>query len=1376
MDADTGAAAQGAQTDENEAAQALDQRLDQHIETVHDKESEGAPAYYALIYIQDELQAEGLPLDQDETYKLAGFEGLEQYRDGLYHHAMLAAVEEYNRARAATLTPPVITPDNLYAHSVNHYQSLLLWLRRAECPLLSSTLYKQLGVTRDRLMQEVQEAHIDAVKTYMALAQDIMVNGGDNEKGLEMMNAVIHMHIPALGIYGIDTYVQGFLGVSADDVANTHRYFCRKAFHTELLEACKHRLDRDGAAKYASGLSAAAAVLQKTSGIMDDPGVFAGTGMSKASFDRELDRTVEAGLRNLLTELAQIRGSSAELKAKWDELNTIRSLYGTVYAPDDAPYARRFDDYWMQHVFKDFGFETFTDVVDKINRDTATALVTETVEAQDISPVTAFENLREADDYLDKCYFPKYDGEKMDGQGIDIVQYREATIQCAQFAANHYWNQLFRPELDPVQKKNVISKLEDAIKQNKGYENLSFTEEQLADTKTAIAYTRIESLLLDYLAMLDSGIAQGVINEMFDEMYAAGLDISNEDVQRKLRITPEMAENLRQHQMVAKMSAFWREANNDNTEPMLALDLLVAIRDNIPTLTNTQLTLFLLHTGLKDIVTVQEKIRQVGTDIFSYNMSLVEPNRNDALKAAELMENAVKAVSAINASLLGDEIGFQRRFGIKLMPFMADYMGMLQRAADYTAPITPGFGFSDGKLARFGDVLLPENRGEKAVAIIDALAATLREEGKHILQPEVLAHAGFTPETFKAFYDENLYVAAQACIERAKKYTGQDLGLDVVNNHPFRHYCDALRHAARISGGTVMGHERWKKLGFNDRGDFVDHLRDQLIDTITQLESILPNPQLLAKLSPYARISILREINAAYEVLGMGPTRIPEAGDQTEFTTNAGNVDAMQRILIQNGPVAVSQILKDKSSASDKHKKLRTLLGFASQMKARNWDVEAIAPTGTHAFNRAGLGSRTKRANDAFESVVRQRIEGVLELYAKHRGSPARGAALALAIKETMEAHNLEERDWFIKGIRKLGFENVGHFYDYTACQRLGQITDILRNTHEMRSRAEMAKPEISIILLRHIERINTLSEDGGLIDHPRLLQLMDIRKLGSDWLQTMQKLLAKLALPALVETLHDPTLHVVDRWNMIAEVESLKRGLEGEEVAGKVDWEGVKALKALTAQQMAGNYLVYDLLRGDFHTLSEGLINAANTLGVAGLDFSDPSALPALELSETEAANLKDLNPLMPLYGLVSEFEESEKFEGNYLYNMVGFMIDEAAKLNLSIHETADLARFGVKDPATFVKKFDNAAVSVLKALANTATQFTDEPKRLQMQYKAMISFVDKTGIDKRFTPEKLKELGVPTRAELASDLDAVSQKIRAARKPRAAKRALNP
>lgn len=1328
-----------AEQDEAAHNETVKARLREFAAQAKDPELEGAAAFNALCNIQAVLLEEGFPLDQDAGYVFAGYRNFKDFRKRLTRQALLEAKRNYELARekgeverdAATIAE----------HPVADMEKAFEWLKLSQAPMFADSTFKVLDSTRTDFYSDLKFAQKDAAYQKLRIATGIAVDPGegDDALGYRLMTDVIEVHLAKLGVYGIDAHIEGQLGWGDAQVDQLYRHFCMREARRILIEANKRRF-APNSPEYQQLILDAWDVTLKTSHVETMPELYEGTGFTFEKFDSEFERCSDAVLTRIMDRLTTASVNVTQVLDDMDALKKLRNLWGEAEVPAQSDPVRQGDDYWMSKLLEGYGYKSFTHLLDQLCVIAASGTLRNRLQTQDDSSATeTYDDFTTARSLLRDAAYAVDHVPTLQEIDIDPSLYFSALYWAAPFAANRDWSLLFKGNVEITDRIRLYDMVEEALEiTRRGEEDsvVTFHPDDLEGVNAVLHLRRAEELLADYCLCFDSSGAHKLLKEAFGIFDDLGIDFFSKSVLKGMGLPQGTAIHMDNHFTLLEMVEEWRGITNEDLELAERFDKMQNFRKPFAELEPEDREAFCRYLRLDNPPHVEAMAVEMAKNLYAASLQELELYRDDVVKADEILRIAKSCVVAIEPRALEKDMLFLRTVGGDRTKFLAECAKYDRLAQAATKPLSGRFADAGGAVAILAEALKPQYKGRTAYDMVGDLAFQLGEEGRSILDADVLGPVGMKPADLKKFIDAQALYVARDYADSARAKRGVPITLKNLDYHAYNDYVQAMNWVARLQDKTVLADRHWQALGFASRADFADQMREALLDMMAQTDANVIREGVAN--GPLLTLQALHEVRHGYSMLGLeSPIDIPDAKDQDRLTQHGGGIDTTQRAIVRLGYAAYRQIMASPLSVSTRYKQLSFVLGFSQQMKAREWgDVRKVT-----------------EVNEGFESLIRTRIENAVAKYKKRPGTPGRAVALSYGIRFLVNKHSLEKKSWLDELFIDAGYPSFEAFCDYAVIQRIRQIGIRSNRTANENTKEQMADPALHLRVVRDMERIENLGGDDGLVTGQRLVEIFQNLGLEEGWHHTTRRISAMFALPQLAKQAADPTLSDPERLQTIAECEALASMIGPRTLQGiKVDWKRIGTLREKTVVRLAASHLASDMMRGEFDVMSGNVLDAHYTLSNCNWSLADTEILRRMELKPFEIGRLQGHIPLFPAYQQLARLER-------------GGMIDlrEAADILMKLYQGAESAGYdlldddakkvlGLADPAGFQRTLDRITLRVLTGICGGLEdqKARGEVEKMQFQKKFIADMLAQTRIENRFDAGFLREHGIMTSREV--------------------------
>jgi len=1315
----------------------LQKQLASHVAYAAKPEAIGEAAFEALSNIQVLLMQGGYNLATDSGYIAAGFKGRQHFLEQQSRHALAEAKKHYDIARAKD--GEVYTLETIDDHPVNDFKAAYQWLKLAGVPLFSEKPYRVLDTARAEFFNELQAAHVDAVYRKIRIAKHLATGAIDDESGLALVNDVIKDHLPALGVWGIDPYIEGIISTDAKTVDDLHRHFTMKKFR-EVVADARRQLFKNGPV-YMDLILEAEGIRQQCGPFEQSPQTYEGLGLNPDTFAAEVDRCAKGTLVRIINELSVGEVSGDQFADAQARLRELRDLFEDVDAPEGTEPALANEDYWMHDILQQFTYRSFTNMMDHLHVTAAAHIINNAFSDVNLPEMEMYEALIEAEAHLNDARFPIEDPEALEGINVDGKGFGAALNYVGPTAALDRWNALHIGRADTETRIGLLTELyrnQTRLADTDAANHMPFSANALIETERAVILARVGELLADYTVCLDSGGAHKILDKAYEYLEDLEMDLLSPEVRKPLGLKQAFAIHIDNQYTLVSLLDHWHEVANEDAKLQDRFEALGKFRAMWDESGGDDLeAAFLAHAEMEAMPDIDALARSFAKPLYAQTMEMLADFRDDPMEAASMLETASACVVALHPKALESELHFNRYVGGSLSKFKAEIERAKRIAENAVKPLAIVFKHADGAAAMLADAMKPEYRGAEAYNRIETLARHLRDVGRTILDADILGPNNLKPHDLQAFLDAQALRAAQEYADAARSKKGIPVTLSTLENHPYNDFRQAINWVARISNKGILADCHWQAMGFASRWDFFDQIRESLVDLATQMESRVVTFDGLSK-GPFAMFGVLREIRMAYGLLGLEDDRdIPDSDKQGKLTASGGNIDTAQRAIIKMGYTACRQIMNEKKPDSAKYKMMRSVLSFASQMKTIKW----------------GDPQKMAYVNESFEYLIQARITHALQAYKKRPGTPARAVNLAITVRDMAQSHNALGKPWLNAAFQSIGFASLSTFSDYACVQRIRQLHTRITKAWNDRDPSEMMDPFAFLNAFRDLDRIDNLAGKNGLINAQRKNEIIANLDLEPEagWFRSTKKMAAVLALPVLARQVADPTLRDSVRFDLINECHELAELINPNSIKNvAVDWRRMERQRTRTIRRLGASHMVTALMRDDFETVSQALLSADMTLSMANMTLKEPAFLRQLELKPDEVARLSETMLLMPAYLQIERIENAEPNAIPELYDSIVKAYDFAADAGYDLNEASTMRRLGINNPDTFRQFLDSSTLQVLVRVCDGLKDIAGNTERLGYQYGFIAKMLDVTKIESRVEAAFLREHNILTSTDV--------------------------
>ncbi|NBX67167.1 MAG: hypothetical protein EBQ96_09250 [Proteobacteria bacterium] len=1349
---------------------------------------DGAAAWNALHQYQTILIEATWPIDADESYKIGGFESYADFQRIMSNHAMDEARRLYDTAldklgRDVDDVSFVPTMDTMDQLPYLDMKAALDWIKKSGRPLLADATYEVIGSTRTDFFDEMRLAHISAARLKIGNAA---VWEGDPESGIAIVESALRHNFSALGLNANSPDIAKYIDLDAVTIRAVHGNHVTRKFKAQMaLIAGWRQFKKTDAPEYHDAMIEAAITLGRSEALNEDPEIYKDIGFTRDAFEAEVHRCAECKLARIVSGLTTGEVTGEFLQDQLEAAKNLRKLFSFVKAPDDTPLDYIGEDYWCANILQQFGFRSYSHFAEQLSILGARAIINNTLYDSKMGPLDRHDDLAEAVAMLKDARYPVNDTAALDAIEVDRKTLTETFVTATYPAAQRDWNILGSDTFDTTQKMQLIQNLRDSqnrLREAGTEDKLPFTAEALNDAEDQINLRYAEEVIADFLVALDTPNGYETLRKAYQVFDDLEVDLLKPDVHRPMGMNAAFAEYIDDRFGMMEMADIWVDATDEELPLVERFEAVTSFTKKMETLDAEQVDRLTRHLGLETPPASGVLAQDIALNLYHEMLELFDEYGDDPVKGYEYLRIASECLTTIDPNALTDEKAFRAITGkIGCRVFVRQLESLKARAEAINRPLSLTFNSQGAESQDIVSALKPENKGRKAYDLIEEAARNLRQHGKSILDESILGPLGMTPETMVAFLDEQALIVAREHADTARASKGFPVTLQTIQDHPYQHFRHALSCLSRHSKGTVLSDDLWDQLGFAGREDFMDQCREALLDVTTQMEQLASSPQSM-QMGPFGFLRLLSQIRACNRALGIeSKDDIPDLADLIHTTGHGGAIETTQRaihrmahaacqqVLREEPPVYVARaadgseiVLKHKSNgAGPKFKRMKFIYDFAQEMRTMTWEA----------------GGKIGNTNAAYDELIQQRVEGVVNAFEKRKGDPGRGVRLALALKDMADRYQLREDVWFQYLFMGMNYRDFDAFCDYAALQRMRQIVDRTKNTMMGMKGDEQINPTTHLFMLRDMMRIENMASSDGLLSERRRDDILDELGVDPEWHRLQMAISAQFAIPLMLREAADPTLEDAERWTIIEEaIGVLKLIGRARTKHIEIDKKSLAMQRTRAVERMAALNLVEDMLRIETDTVSQHVHNAANVLGLLQRYFHDEGVAQGLGLKPDEIARLVKQEQLLPAYTLARNLYEVPAADLTAQYVVITQLYECFGYAQLDPHNADHLKSIAIKKPLEFMAKLDAMTLQVLKGSCEDLPKLEGRPSKQVETLNLILRFIETTDIESRASKEDLGKLGIMTHDEVVKAITQTVPKTRVAARASGAAAAAHP
>ena len=1372
--------------------------------------SKGRVAFLAMGEYQDMMAEQEFGLDEDTGYIMGGFRSWKQFRTIADSHAMHAARQHVDDAMSKIDFKATL--ETIGKHPVEDMEHAYHWIKNTTLPLFSERIYRQFGAKPEDFFNALRRQHIDAAKQKIALVKELVKSGDNIALGEKLIGEVLNSHLKRLGISGDDERLELYLNTNMKELFDLHGHFQRVVFRTILQtiqepkvvrpegpvitaedmqayqaskEALKnHKYPRDSH-DYCEAIIEAAKILVNTAGIEDQPETYAGFAFNKHSFNAEFDRCTEILARHHLDIVVNDpNATSKQFEAALKYFEELRPMFtNTVPVPETVDPSFAEDDYWFVHIFKDYKIRSYTKFLDDMHITGARGTIYNAINSEGWSVSAVYDDLDEAEGMLEEARYPTDHPQLLADVNIDYVTFASALIETAPTAANFQWSHTFNVIPQVGDKLNIIGRTIRAASRVEGdsrESKLNFSHERLDAREVALFVRHAEEALADSrICILDSTGAHALMNIGYSDLQDAGATLKNPVVYRKMGMDAATMRGMEQQYDILDLQERWKLTNDKNRSLREQFFDLENVLKLLKTINDPEVVQTLdAQWGQGTVEKLPARLREMGVKLYHEMMGQFDDHMDDAIKAFDIIDVAKYGLETAHKFALANDTVFERVTGIpgnRRQPFLNEHARYKRLSETWSGPMRMKFNKASAGSTLSAALKLT---GAKAYYEIMKLARNLRDEGRTLMEPSVLARARTTPRRMRAFIDEQAFAAAAKQLAQAEKQKGQTFTLDTMKDHPYQHCRGMLSWVSRTSY-SPLSDKPWRKLGLAGRDAFIDLFRESLVDLTAQMEreimgysasqqefnGITQLFDVKAKedhdrrpnLPPFQFIATLRTLQDAYHTLG-----------RTAEDQKLGR-ETVRKALRTMGYEACIDTLATTLSASQKFKMLSGVLTYATAMNARGWtntDDTEMDNTILLAQKKADV----QTLNRAFMGLIQTRVtEAVAHFNARYspnapkkakRGrmidplvsQPYVGVSLAVALGDLRKSYKLDQYKWFRDAFEPLGFPDYDSFAHHMAFLRIRQIVNRTQKAIE-KIKEDKGDRTTHIAIMRDMETLDYVV-DKNLISARERLQIFRTLDIPENWIRENRRSSAAPSLELFARNTKVPTMTAGERFSALDESYQLGM-IAGTRVMNQmgIDWQLNERNRARAARHNAALYMMTEVMRGHPHVLSPAIVNTAFTMGMGGNSIGNMSHLRAMGLKPSEAQALVRMRPLIgPYQPLQALLNLRPDIDPVTRHNTLLAYLTEVQGANIDPTTPENLKMLGFSSIEDYKLRVDGPTTVVLAGVREGADQaFRDvNADQARRQLEGLIQIMDISGIEKRHDMAVLERQGVLKREDI--------------------------
>ncbi len=1305
-----------------------------------DSDPAGEEGFYSITNLIAELDELQFSLAEASTWQAVGLEDYADLVERANRHALAAAEAAYQRALAAKGV--TIAIDTLEDHPVCALETAFAWLQKTSLPLFAKSTYAGMGGSAGAFFNALQDAHVDAVRqTVAAAVTALQADSKDARAHAAMVR--IDEHFKRLGIVDVTPAVEKLLGFDEEQLNNWRYAATAGKFRGQLEKAAQLRFrSRHGVEYFDAVIDAMATALDEGT-LLNDADIYEGLNFNAASLVQEFNRSLD---ESMAADIVAMPGMNAEdVEAMRERMEYRRSLCDGEDAPEGTHPQYSAEDFWRHETFQRFGFRSYSHFVQTAQQIYASALANNALRDHDVNvPAPTYDALNEARERLQAARV------SLDREApfVELNLSRDLFFSmldaCASAAAMRDWSHAFDPGQTTDNRLELIEAARTAASRITGTEYALVLPESMDDMgafETHLKIRKVEETLASALMTLRENGAYPVYQQAFLLLDELETDLLNAELRKHMGMSRTQALEFDARYGHLDMIHMWSDitqtdgqddtADDDADEESDALQRyiwMMEFRGRFDACDTAQ-QVELLHDMGESEETYHREMQRVAREALALAMGRMQEAPNDTISNAELLVSIRNCITLIAPKAFENETVFKHIAGSDLKDFLKLEADVRGRAVAMTTPTKLDHGYKPGAAA--AAILSahdPALKGEAAWTMLRDAARHARMSGFSITDKSVLKKAGMTAEDLRKMAQDHAQHAAAEHVHMAIAKGAAPVTYDSMRHHPFNDYVSALTWLTRMRL-TPLNDAPYQAMGLTGRSEFVERMRESLLEFTIELESLVLRAGPSA--GPRMYLDAMREIRDGYRMLGFDHDRDDRTDLPQGLTANSVNVETVRLAIVRMGFAAVESIMnapapeKARYPEARKIKALEGIFAFAERMNASDWRDE----------------KRVAAIDERFTMLGRSRLRRILQKFAQEPDNAARGWRIATAIRPMRNMHQLEELDWFTELFREIGFLDYTTFAEFMA---VGYLTQLDRRIKTRLEAEDTADPVLNRDLLRDIGRIHDVIR-ADIIPDDRAAGLLAMANITREALDIHHRLAASLALPLLARQTEDPFMTLNERRELLEDCFGLQ-DMAGSEnpLVKKIDWETMERRFKATLGASAAACILPDMLRGDVPTMSPGIVNAANILGLGNLSLGNAETMRYIGLSADEADAYAQLNALIVPYQILRALELVEMTDGQGVYDAVTRLHAAAAERGVDLMNPDVQLALGLRDLNEFLNVVDRPAVILASTLSSSLKQMED-PEQISVQAGAIAAFMEATGINTRLNPETLRQAGIP-------------------------------
>lgn len=1315
---------------------------------------EGAAAWNELQRYQAIIVETGLSVLDEDSYKIGGFASRADFEETMSGHAMDEAARLYDLAQAKVDDINENKPVAIEDLPWQDMKAAFEWLKKSGKPLLDDTTYEAIGAgSRADFFDVFRSVHIHAARQKIGRASLLR---DEPDEGMALMESALKDNLAPVGLGEDSPELVKYVEVDGETFSAIYASHVKDKFRKQIeaLEGWR-RFKRTNTPEYQDAVLAAAETLEKSAQLETYPDLFQGLKISREVFADEVLRCADMKLARLVSELAVGNYSGEFLDEQTKKIIALHDLFEIVPAPEDTPVEFLDEDFWCANILKQFGFRSYTHLFEQLHILGAQATINNTLGDRNMGLADAHDALLEGVTTLKEVGFAVNDGRALDSIGIDRTTLTRTFLEATFEALYRDWDILHTSTMDTEGKLRLLENMADGmarVTESDDTREVPFTYEEKEEVAQELKLRRAEEIIAEFLICLETAKGFNVLYDAYQIFDELEVDMMASHIHGPMGMSQAFAHHIDDRFGMMELADIWMDAIDESLDIDQRFDAAKSVASKLKELEEEQVSMLTSYLGLDMPPRAGVLLNDLAGELYLRSMAQAEEAGIDPVNELSFLQTAAECLEAMNPNALKDDAAYHATTGKLGRKIFTGRIKALQARVDaLNTPLTIAFRRATGVSEDLVKALEPQNRGKRAFDLMADAARALREEGRSILDGHILSPLGMSPESLTAFLDEQVLMAAREHVDAAHAAKGNPLTIETLENHSYQHFRNAYGAMVLHSRGTVLSDTQWRKMGFASRLDFMDQCREALLDCVTQMENLAETPQAM-RMGPYGLLRLMNEIRGCYRALGMESLAdIPDFNDIQTTTARGGSIETTQRAIHKMAPAACWQVLNEKrplkdgetepkdTPASLRFKKLRFIYEFAFQMRTTTWD---------------GRG-KLANTNAAYDGVVRERIEQVVKRYAKQKGTPARAARLALAVKDMAETYKFENDEWFQDLFLEMNYRDFNSFCDYAAVQRIRQIVDRTLVAMKGSSTDGQLDDATHLGILRDMMRIESLSDENGLVTERRRDGIFRELDVDPEWHRLQMAVSAQFAVPLMLREADDPTIEDSERWAIIEDTLGvLSRIGRARTREIKLDKKHMARTRGRTVRRMAAHSLFEDMLRVETDVMSQHIGTAATMLAQYGKRFADADFSRRIGLRDDELERLQYQESKLEPFGLARSLYDTPANDMTANYVVINSLYEAFGAAEMNPHDPEHLRVLGIVKPAEFSEMLETRTLDVLKD-ANVQFAALDGNAERQVEFlNMMLRFLEMTDIESRIGEDALEEKAIFTRDQVMTAL----------------------